>query len=221
MNSRALILVCTVGCLGAGVYGWTRFQARSTRAAAPDVPLIVSSAEPERHKVTPPMLDAAEAKAGRPAPRFHRDAADGSDCDLDEMLRTGPLVLLFIKDGCPCSVAAESFFNGLHASYRGRVRFVGVIDGDASVARRWAATNGVPFPIVPDPQLELMHAYGATNSAYVALIDRDGRLDGFWPGYSVAMLHDLNSRIAALSGLSEEPIETAEAPDELYSGCPF
>ena len=33
-----------------------------------------------------------------------------------------------------------------------------------------------PFPILPDPKLELAKSYGATNSAFVALIDQSGSL---------------------------------------------
>ena len=137
------------------------------------------------------------------------------------MIKSGPVVLVFIKDGCPCSVSAEAYFNQLHAAYRGKIRFVGVIDGDPKTARKWGAIQGVPFPIVPDPKLDLMQSYGATNSAYVALIDRAGRIEEFWPGYSVSMLRDLNSKMSKLAHLETESIETPDAPEDLYSGCPF
>jgi peroxiredoxin len=221
MNSRALMLILALAAIGAGIFGWTRYRTHGTKPAVPDTPLIISSGEPERHKVTPAMLEAADSKANRQAPPIHMTSSDGTVCDLADMLKSGPVVLLFIKDGCPCSVSAETYFNAMHASYRGKIQFLGVIDGDAKTARRWGASNGVPFPIIPDPELALMHAYGATNSAFIALIALDGRIDQFWPGYSTSMLREFNARIAQLSGLPEEPLETGEAPEDLYSGCPF
>ncbi len=217
MNARILLAILLPATIALGAFGTVRY--RSSRPPLASPPPAV--AEPDKHKVTPSMSTEAEKRVKTLAPKFRKVDAEGAICDLAEMLKTGPLVLLFIKDGCPCSVSAEAYFNQLHASYRGRARFLGVIDGDAAVARRWASANGVPFPIVPDPKLELTHAFGATNSAYVAVIDRSGSLDAFWPGYSVAMLHDLNARIASLSGLPEQPIETPDAPEEMYSGCPF
>ncbi len=222
MNVRALLLVALLASLGFGAYGWTRFQAahvlREHRSGS--VALVVSP-EPEKHKVTPAMLVAAEAKAKRPAPPFQITAGDGTSCDLNEMIKAGPVVLVFIKDGCPCSVSAEAYFNQLHAAYRGKIQFVGVIDGDSQIARKWGAIHGVPFPIVPDPKLELTQSYGATNSAYVALIDLAGTIEEFWPGYSASMLRDLNRKMSKLANLDEETIETPDAPEDLYSGCPF
>jgi peroxiredoxin len=203
-----------------GVYGWTRYRSLHSARIPASAPLL-ASAEPEKHKVTPRMLATAQTREKRPAPPFRKVDAQGQTHSLAELLETGPIVLLFIKDGCPCSVSAEGYFNRMHASYGGHIRFFGVIDGDAAVARRWAEANGVPFPILPDPEHELVHLYGAENSAYVTLIDRDRTIDMFWPGYSAGMLRDLNARMARLAGRPEQPVDVGEAPDELYSGCPF
>ena len=218
MNVRAWIALFGLVAIGGGAFAWTRDKAlrqvSRAQAAAPD-------AEPEKHKVTPEMLQKAEARAKKSAPTFRQADADGNTVDLAELVKSGPVVLVFIKDGCPCSTSAERYFDSIHAAYRGRVVFLGVIEGDAAVARRWGSEHGVPFPILPDPRLELARSYGATNSAFVALIDRSGSLVEFWPGYSSGMLRDLNRQVARLSGLTEEPVEFVDAPEELYSGCPF
>ncbi len=224
MKTRSLLALALLLVIVAGLYASTRLKAergRPGKAAGPAAPVLTVTATEERHKVSPPMLDRATTRQGQAAPSFREKDAEGKLVDLAQWWKTGPVVVVFIQDGCPCSVAAEGFFNGLHASYRGRVRFVGIIDDDAEDARKWADRNGVPFPLVPDKSLKITREFGAENSAYVALIDRDGKLDAFWPGFSVSMLRDLNARIARLSGLKEEPIDTTDAPDELYSGCPF
>ncbi len=216
MKSLALALVAIVALVAAGFYGWAR--ARSLRGPQADE---IGNLEPEKHKVTLQMLKAAREKAERPAPAFKAEASDGKTYDSAEILKGGSFVLIFIKDGCPCSVEAERYFNDIHAAYGGRARFFGVIDGDPKLARKWADAHGVPFPILADPKLEIVHAYGAESSAYVALIDGRGSVAYFWPGYSVEMLRDLSNQVANLGHLKPEKIETPEAPDELYSGCPF
>jgi len=218
MNARAWIVLIALIAAGAGGFAWSR--ARSIRDATSPV-AATPAVEDEKHKVTPEMLRKAEAKARKPAPTFRVADAEGVVVDLAEAVKTGPVVLVFIKDGCPCSTSAEGYFDAIHAAYRGRITFFGVIEGDAKVARRWGAEHGVPFPILPDPRLELTRSYGATNSAFVAVIDRSGDLAEFWPGYSAGMLRDLSRRASELAGMPEEPIDFADAPEELYSGCPF
>jgi len=216
MNPRAWVALTCLITLACGAFGFAR--ARAVRGSRP-VP--VGEAEPETHKVTPDMLASAEARAKNPAPTFRLADAQGTTRDLGEMLATGPVVLVFIKDGCPCSVGAQSYFNALHALYGGRLRLLGIVDGDANLARRWTSANHVPFPMLPDPDLTTTRGYGATNSAFVALVGRDGRIDALWPGYSADMLRDLNRRAAAQAGLPELSIDTSDAPDDLYSGCPY
>lgn len=218
MNYRVALAFFAVIIAGGGAFAWTRAQAiRRVNAPIPVAPPV----EPDKHKVTPEMQRGADERAKRPAPPFHQEDGEGVTRDLGEMLKAGPIVLVFIKDGCPCSISAEAYFNAIHSAYRGRVQFLGVIEGDAAVARRWASANGVPFPILPDPELKLTKAYGATNSAFVALIDRSGSVVEFWPGYSLGMLRDLNQRVASMMGIEVETVEFADAPDDLYSGCPF
>jgi hypothetical protein len=57
-----------------------------------------------------------------------------------------------------------------------------------------------PFPILPDPRLQLARGYGATNSAFVALISPEGQIDELWPGYSASMLRDARVILAIESG---------------------
>lgn len=173
------------------------------------------------HRATPEMIAAAKAMASREAPSFRAVASDGETYSLTDLAREGPLALLFIKDGCPCSREAEPFFDRLYEAYGKRVRFFGVIDGDVAVARRWAAENRVPFPILSDPDLKVVREYKAENSAYAALVARGGTIDQYWPGYSAGMLKEAGERLARLAGVGIKTIDVADAPDQLYSGCPY
>ena len=79
-------------------------------------------------------------------------------------------VQVFIKEGCPCSLAAQPFFNLLFDAYGKHARFFGVFDGSVSKAKKWAMQNQAAFPLLSDPDLRTVHEYKAENSAYVALI---------------------------------------------------
>ncbi len=222
MKISAWVAASALVISGICAFTWARTKAihRVQAVSAPAAP-VMHLGEPEKHKVTPAMLTAAETHSDTIAPTFRIQDSDGVMQDLDVLVKDGPVVIIFIKDGCPCSVSAESYFNNLHALYGGRLRFLGVFDGDAAKARRWASLQGVPFPILPDPKVELTQRFGVTNSAFVALIDSSGKINSLWPGYSSSMLKDLNRRAAGLAGIKEELLETSDAPEDLYSGCPF
>jgi peroxiredoxin len=155
------------------------------------------------------------------APAFRAEATDGKIYGLEDATSEKPLVLTFIKDGCPCSEAAEPFFDRLFAAYRDEIRFLGVIDADVSRAKEWAKQNLVPYPILADPESRIVHNYKAESSAYVALVSKDGTIEKLWPGYSAQMLNDASQRLARLSGGEPKPVNTSDAPAEMTTGCPY
>jgi peroxiredoxin len=214
--NRPLLLVLALATLsGAAVYAYVRSGGRLRPSATP------AFTEPEKHLVTPSMRAATDAMTARPAPPFHTRATDGTTYDLADLTREAPLVLLFIKDGCPCSVDAQRFFNRLHAAYGHEIRFLGAIDADDTRARAWGRENRTTFPLLVDPESSIAHAYGAESSAYAAIITKEGTIDRLYPGYSVAMLAELNERLARLAGVPPWPIDASGAPEELSTGCPF
>lgn len=186
----------------------------------PEPPEPVSVVVVASHKVTEEMLEATRRFDGLPAPPF-RGEDDAGRVQEGPIAGDRPTLLLFVKDGCPCSAAMQGYFNQIARAYAGEARILGVIDVGPSRARSWGRENRAAFPLLADPGLEIMRAYGATNSAFAALIDREGRVDMFWPGVSGPMLEILNGRIAALAGVGPRPIDFEDTPEELYSGCPY
>ena len=128
---------------------------------------------------------------------------------------------MFIKDGCPCSQAAQPFFNLLFDAYGEKAHFFGVFDGGMASARNWAERHQAAFPLLSDPDLLTVHRYKAENSAYIALIAKGGRIEKLWPGYSIDMLADAGARLARLTGVDPRPIDVHEAPTEMTTGCPY
>jgi peroxiredoxin len=220
MAHRLMLTALVVGSIALGItYAGARFRAEIGPVLEPEPTIIISSAG--SHKVTPEMLATTTAMAKQVAPAFRAEGSDGKTYALAEMANDGPMALLFIKDGCPCSVAAGPFYNRLHEAYGSRVRFFGVIDEDVGVARRWARAQRVAFPILGDPELKIVHEYKAENSAYFAIISPGGRIGRYWPGYSAEMLKEANAHLAGLAGVEAKPVDVTDAPAEMYSGCPY
>jgi len=206
----------------AGATGGVWWYAASRAPLAAGPPMVVGTiGDDEKHLVTPEMESASATVVGRALPPLRLGSDDGGSIELGERMSKGPLVLIFIKEGCPCSTAAEPFFRRLHAAYGEKVAFVGVIDGDLATADRWVDEHGTPFPVAVDPGLEMARGLGVTNSAYVAVVERGGRVARLWPGFSKGMLGELSAELAALAGVRPAAIDVSDAPAELYTGCPF
>ncbi len=223
-NMGFLMSKFTTLCFGfafaglASVYAFSliRYEWNEPSATAP---ILIEG--PQRHLVRPEMLIATAKMTDFAAPPFRAPATDENVYDVKELTRDETVVLVFIKDGCPCSQAAQPFFNQLFDAYGKHARFFGVFDGSVSKAKKWATQYQAGFPFLSDPDLRIVHEYKAENSAYVALIAKGGTIDKFWPGYSVDMLADAAARLARLTGVVAKPIDVREAPTEMTTGCPY
>jgi hypothetical protein len=175
----------------------------------------------EKHYVTPQQLAAAGAMSARALEPFAAAAHDSRLREWKELTGAQPVVVVFIKKGCPCNVEFEPFFHRLYQAYRDAVRFLGVIDGGVETAQRYAEANRVPYLVLADPERVLISRFRVENGAYVALVAPAGVLDTLWPGYSAEMMRELSRRIAEVAGVEEQPVETSDLPGVLTTGCPF
>jgi peroxiredoxin len=132
-----------------------------------------------------------------------------------------PVVLVFIKEGCPCSTEFEPFFHRVEKLYRGKVRFIGVIDAKREVAQRYAKKEAVPYRVLPDPDRQVIRRFKAENGGYVVLLSPEGVIEGFWPGCTAATMQELNHRIAGQLGIEKRFLDVAGMPVSLITGCPY
>ncbi len=179
--------------------------------------LGLSSNEP-RHPVTPQMEQETKAQNLKPAPPMTVEDARGGKHDLGGISR--PQFLLFIVDGCPCSVDAQPIMGKLYKHFDGAIEFLGVTNGDKAAANDWWVRYSVPFPIIQDEKKTIIHAYQAKHSVYSALL-KDGKIVKMWPGYSVAMLKEMNHLMAQEARVPEQPFDPEYAPQAKTSGCAF
>jgi peroxiredoxin len=211
-------IVTTLGALAmglwaAGAFGVTR---PPTARAAAD-----SNHLQEKHYVTPRQLADSNAMIHRAVDAVSAEGADGHSVGWGEISGRRPVVLVFIKDGCPCSAEFEPFFQRVERLYRDAVHFAGVIDAEAARARRYAAEQHVPYPVLADPQRRIIGCLRAENGGYFVLLTPQGVIDGLWPGCSAEGMRELGRRIAKLAHLEERPLDLTGMPGPLTTGCPF
>ena len=163
----------------------------------------------QEHPVTAQMALAAQKQMNTLAPA------------RASLAHSKPLVVFFIEKNCPCSRDAAPFIERLRSQYGTVCDFVGVINSDASVAQAWAKAASVHFPLLPDPEREIIAAYKAERSVYTTLIAPGGRIAKTYPGYGQEMLKELSGRIAQLSGVRVRPLVVTGAPKNLIAGCEF
>lgn len=195
--------------IGAGIYLATR--------PAPTIEGNIADLEP-RHPVTKIMLDEAERLKLKSAPEIQLPDSDGKEQSLS---KDKPTVVLFIKEGCPCSIDAQPIMNKLAEKFKGKAQFLGIIDVDGQKQKQWIAENRPVFPIVADTSLNLMKGYGALNSVYTFLVGPDHRIEKMWPGYWVDMLKELNARLCKDISEKVTEFDPLYAPIAKSSGCAY
>jgi peroxiredoxin len=175
----------------------------------------------EKHFVTPRLLADSNAMVSRVVDGLEATGHDGRLWRWADLSGGQPVVVVFIKDGCPCSAELEPFFQRVAALYRDCVRFVGVMDASLEAARQYAADQHVLYPILADPDRQIIRRLNARHGGYVALLTSAGVIDGYWPGCTVATMKELGRGIARLAGVVERPLDVTGMPVPLTTGCPF
>ena len=182
-----------------------------------DFPFVESHV---RHPVTEEMLMAAGKFSAKPAPFFKLKDIHGNAAQIGGAGKK-PQFVYFILKGCPCSVDAQPLFNRMYARYKDKVDFIGVISSGVSDAKDYAGENNVLNAVVSDTDKKIIHAYGAKQSVYSALVGTKGEIVKIFPGYSQSMLVELNDRLAQMTGTETQPFDAALAPKQYATGCNF
>lgn len=213
------------GLVGAGAavvaWGLATSAFKGSVTAGPVVSNSVNMALEPRHPVTEAMRRSAEAVPGLVAPEIELPDTSGKTVRLSELVAKGPVLVVTIKDGCPCSIEAQPFFNQLAKDFARKFSILGVTDATRIKAEKYKMDFDARFPIVIEPGRKTFDAYHALNSVYSTLIGRDGVVIKQYPGYSKRILEDMNSEIAKATGAAPATLDLADAPERDSSGCPF
>jgi peroxiredoxin len=169
--------------------------------------LLLAIVRPLRngHPVTPTMESAAEGVAGRSVTTL--------SVDNDRMM-----VVVFVLPDCPCSIDYETYVQRLHQTYGDQIAFLEVVAGDGLVTEQWKQQQSTPFPVISDWDKAIAQEFGASRSAYTALV-REGKIIKLWPGYSVNMLQELGKLISEETKSASRSFDVSGAPEQMTSGC--
>lgn len=173
--------------------------------------------EPSKVKpVTPEMRKDAELGAQKPAPRFDLTAHTGRGYN-DTYLKGKATAIYFLHTKCPCCVDANPFFNQLSVAYPGQV--LAIANGNEKTAQAWAVANAAEFPILADPTMGTIKAFGAKFGVVTALVDGTGTVVKLVPGYSKAEFEEMADFLS--QGETPKVIDFSKAPAASTAGCKF
>lgn len=175
------------------------------------------------HEVSNDMEATAANLAKSKAPDFTLPMGNGEDFHLLDQLAKTPVLLVFTKDKCPCSLEAQTFFSQLAKHYQPKVTFLGVMDGDKHEADRYETDFSVPYHFAYSESKDFFRNYHTKQGAYQYLINQDGTLNKVWPGYSKDSLLELDQKLSKMTGIP--PLgkfdQWEDAPNNMVSGCYF
>ena len=139
---------------------------------------------------------------GEQAPPFSLPDATGRRISLDELAGRHVVLYFYPKDDTPgCTKEACGFRDAWDQLQSLGVVVLGVSADDAESHRRFAAKHRLPFPLLSDPDREVMRAYGAygQKSMYgkqvtgvirsTVWIGPDGRVRRHWARVANASAH--------------------------------
>jgi thioredoxin-dependent peroxiredoxin len=104
----------------------------------------------------------AKLEPGNKAPKFELPDQDEKPVSLKEFAGAPVVVYFYPADDTPgCTKEACQFNDNLRAFNRAGVKVVGISPDKAEKHKKFRAKYGLRFPLLSDPDHEVMKAYGA------------------------------------------------------------
>lgn len=98
---------------------------------------------------------------GQPAPDFTGQIQDGSDLTLSDYRGSWVALYFYPKDDTPgCTKQACNLRDGMASLEEHGIKVIGVSEDDVDSHEEFAEKYNLPFPIVADPEHEVLDAYG-------------------------------------------------------------
>jgi len=151
-------------------------------------------------------------KAGVSAPTFQANASDGKSYSLKSLTEKGPAFLYFVKDGCSANPFSVKYFNRLYNAYKGKVRFIAVMNSGKDAYASFVKDYGAPFPGLLDPDEKIIQAYSVHHSQTVVMVGKDGKVAKTFQGYGKDSLSQLNASLAGAAKSAVLKVDLAGAP---------
>jgi peroxiredoxin len=123
----------------------------------------------------------APQSASQAAPPFILRSLNGEFYSLDQMLKHGPVVVLFWSVDCVYCRAHLEQYKSFYADHRDQgVQFVAINVGNEPVEKlqQYVNNNGINYPVLSNRlhNLEVAQSYGVEATPTLFLINTDGNL---------------------------------------------
>jgi peroxiredoxin Q/BCP len=108
------------------------------------------------------MTDAVTLREGDPAPTFTLDDQDGNRVSLSDFRGRKVIVYFYPAASTPgCTTEACDFRDNLNSLASAGYQVIGVSKDELPALRRFRDDEGLNFPLLSDPSLDIHNAYGA------------------------------------------------------------
>ena len=159
------------------------------------------------------FMPAKTALQGKKAPDFSAIATDGKKHSLDGELKDGMVFMYFIKEGCPVNHQAAPHVLKLWKAYGQKSSLLGVYSGSVSEAKSWASRyKSGSMPILEDPSLKVIRAYGAAYSPWLVVVGKDGKVAKVFEGAAPKELEQVNAMMASNAGVTKASLSFVGSP---------
>jgi peroxiredoxin len=151
-------------------------------------------------------------KVGGVAPAISAPDAAKKTQTLKGYLAKGPVTLYFINIGCPVNHRSAPFMKKIDEAYKNKSNIVGVINGDSAAAQKWAKEYGTKFPILADPELKIIKAYGMKASPSSVVVGTNGKVVHINEDGSPSVMKVLNQISAKAAKAKVATVDFTGAP---------
>ena len=122
-----------------------------------------------------------QPKTGQTAPDFSLKALTGDTVKLQELIRKGPVMLVFYETQCVYCYSHIGEFNALHDKYHKQglsivaINFVGEYIADI---KAYARDNGLKYTVITDKltSIDVAEAYHVVGSPTIVVVDTNGKI---------------------------------------------
>ncbi len=131
-----------------------------------------------------------QLEVGSSAPDFGLRNLEGRLFQLSEVLKEGPVVLVFYRASCPTSQFTLPFFQRIHTE--ARVRLIVISQDDAMETREFREHFGFTFDVVVDEHPhDVSAAYNLEYVPTIFVVGSDGKIQLTDYGFSKATLNTI------------------------------
>ncbi len=207
---RSLGFIALIGVASAGLIFWL------TRPTAPEP--TRPEKESRRHPAPPTDLQAVNRHIGQSIAGDMLQELNGNSSPARLPLKGKPLVLVFFRHDCDCSLEFARYFWAAMNTSKIKTDWYFVFPDTSEQISGFISKAGLSLPALRDPDSRLAQRLGIAKSGCFILVDPQGKVSAIWPGVSLEGLRDLFSRLSLPARL---PAGLSGIPQSPTAGCPL